>query len=135
MGLFDKLMFWRKDDLDFDKLAQEAMHKESLGHDDPFLSGANPSTFDHKSAFDAQSGFGASPTATPSYSQPTSPAMPKDSFDAQRLSMQSTSSRDMELVNSKLDTIKVMLNSIDARLANVEKNSNAGQKPPQQRLW
>ena len=54
------------------------------------------------------------------------------SFPEQSLNL----SRDLELLNSKLDTVKALLASLDQRLANLERA--AGVQPSrqqQQRLW
>jgi|SRR3989338_4117421 len=40
--------------------------------------------------------------------------------------------RDLELINSKLDTLKAMLTSLDQRLANVEQAVGSKKEP---RLW
>ncbi len=63
------------------------------------------------------------PTETPQ--QPTSP------FEHNIFNQPPTSfpqsvepNKDMELINSKLDTIKAVLSSMDQRLANIEKKNN-----------
>jgi len=43
------------------------------------------------------------------------------------------SSKDIELINSKLDTLKAILTSMDQRLSNVERNT--GNEQQKQRLW
>jgi len=45
--------------------------------------------------------------------------------------------RDVELINSKLDTIKAILGSLDQRLANIERNSGVSrnQNNQRQKLW
>ena len=44
-----------------------------------------------------------------------------------------TANRDLELINSKLDTLKAMLTSMEQRLNNIEHATAAGEK--KQRLW
>jgi hypothetical protein len=44
------------------------------------------------------------------------------------------SSKDIELINSKLDTLKAILTSMDQRLSNLERNSGNEQQQ-KQRLW
>ena len=39
----------------------------------------------------------------------------------------------LELINSKLDTIKAMLNTMEQRLARLEQSK--APEPPQQKLW
>ena len=144
MGLLNKVMFWKKDELDFDKLAKEAMGKESLGHDDPFSSGSSGSSFDHKNPFDTQGSFPpnqAAPFATVANSAPGQAfSAPEEQrrFSSPQMAQQPTGrDREMELLNSKLDTIKALLNSIDGRLGQLEKNTNSsatGKQAPG-RLW
>jgi len=46
----------------------------------------------------------------------------------EHFSKSSLNSRDLELINSKLDTIKAILNSMDQRIANLEKVAGVEQK-------
>lgn len=121
MGLFGKLAFWKKDEMDFDQLAQKELGSgsdivppDNLGIDDksPF---EHPEEPDHAPFAVARS----PPTARPSFNQPSS--------------YNQESNRDLELINSKLDTIKAMLLSMEQRMANLERESNP--PPRKERLW
>ena len=46
-----------------------------------------------------------------------------------------TDSRELELISSKLDTIKAILNSLDRRIANLEKLSLGGTEKKEDKLW
>ncbi len=52
---------------------------------------------------------------------PLSPSMPSQPSGA-------ITSRDVELINSKLDTLKAILNSMDQRIAHLEKAAGVEQK-------
>ncbi|MBT4445796.1 hypothetical protein HOA92_03885 [archaeon] len=131
MGLKDKLMFWKKsDDFDFD------MPKDPLGINKtnpgvPVQDNLNlPSDTNDPFAPDI-----AMPGAAPSPPAPTS-------FSAKRDNEKSTAThRDAELMNSKLDTIKAILQSLDQRVGAIEQIARADQARQQQknnpknRLW
>ena len=107
MGLFNKILFWRKkDDLDFDSLAEKEV-KSASG--DKF--GLN-SGLEEKSLFpeDSPAAFGVQG----------------------RMPAPGLQDKELDLINSKLDTIKAMLASIEQRLASAEQ-ANAPEK--KQRLW
>ncbi len=128
MGLFDKLKFWKKeDDFDFDSLTSGANDpftpKDDLGLNQPQ---ASPGLgLDEKSPFEQLDqhtrGMESSPAPAP---------MPQNSRNREG---GSGGGRDLELINSKLDTIKALLNSIDQRVANLERSS--GLQKEEKRLW
>lgn len=122
MSLLGKLKFWHKeDDLDFDSLADKEM-------------GKMPTDFgtDHASSgTEEKSFFPQEPEAEP-LSSPSFQPSPSRSSSSSFTSPQSAN-RDLELINSKLDTLKAILNSMDQRLAHVEQTSGVEKK--NQRLW
>ncbi|HLD00584.1 MAG TPA: hypothetical protein VJC39_02465 [Candidatus Nanoarchaeia archaeon] len=116
MGVFDKLAFWKKkDELDFDELARKEYSLDSTRGKIP----TDDLGLNEKSLFETEY-----PTSSPSPFSATPPSFP--SF------RESSSSKDLDLINSKLDTIKALLSSLDQRLNNLEKQSKTEQKP---RLW
>ncbi len=123
MSLFSKLKFWHKeDDLDFDSLADKEMGK--MPPTDFGTDHASPGT-------DEKSFFPSEPEAEP-LSSPRFQASPSRT-QASSFSQSSGVNRDLELINSKLDTLKAILNSLDQRMAHLEQASGAEKKP--QRLW
>ncbi len=126
MGILNKLLFWRHDDeLDFDKLADEQL-KTGI-KEDPF--GLNQD-IEERSPFPEQEPLRptaprGSPYKQTTYQQPQAPTFSQPAENIQK---------DLELISSKLDTIKVMLSSLDQRTANLERAAGV---PPQQRqrLW
>ncbi len=137
MGLFNKLMFWKKDpEMDFDKLTSDNLGS-SFGNEqnqdinqDPLGLNKDLTGINEKSPFeelDKQS-LGSS-----SFSQQP-PAQSASSFDTRNQTTQASSQkRELELINSKLDTIKAILSSLDQRLANIEKS--APRQEQNRRLW
>ena len=123
--MFEKLKFWKKDEIDFDALAQQSM-KEPMGNPDfgahdPLFSEetlSSPSLPPSTQSMPA-SGGGYNPRGSASYSP--------------RQTETVSSNRDLELINSKLDTLKAILNSMDQRIAHLEQTSGVEKKP--QRLW
>ncbi len=130
MGFLDKVKFWkREDDFDFDKIAQRELKSGDLA-ETPDILNTPPPGFEEKSVFDelsetAPSRFAATP-------QPRSPS-PRESFSSQGVT---GPNRDLELINSKLDTIKALLASLEQRLASIERATGSQPAPKQQqRLW
>lgn len=140
MGLLDKLLFWkRKDEFDFEELAKkqmpvgDVMMPEGLGEHDQFK---EKSLFpETTSPFEPQA---EEPRGE--RSQVSARGMPQrqDYPGRQQQNVQSSGygqNRDLELINSKLDTLKAMLTSIEQRMAEMERASGIEQKKKQERLW
>ncbi len=136
MSFVDKLKFWKKEDsFDFDDLA----HKE-MGKDDPFntklSTETGPDPFAEPNLHSATPVGSHQPTtihdplAPKSFSQPAGAAMRHPSSG--QVAQFTLTKRDIELLNSKLDTIKAVLQSLDQRVARFEQ-PNAQQQ--QQKLW
>lgn len=103
MAIFDRLKFWkRRDEFALPGLAEAGLpRKDELG--------LPPMVHD-------ELGLPASKYQEPSFGTPTPPQAFKEM--AQQASV---SSRDVELLSSKLDTIKAMLDNISNRMAILEK--------------
>ena len=109
MSFLNKLFFWKHDDFDFDDVTEKEM--QGMPPQDTF--GEEKSHFTEPEEQPAASAFG-----------PRTPAaLTPASF--------SKSNTDLELINSKLDTIKALLNSIDQRLGIVERSG----EEKKQKLW
>ncbi|MBI2582389.1 hypothetical protein HYV87_04670 [Candidatus Woesearchaeota archaeon] len=121
MGILNKLLFWRRDDeFDFDKVADEQL-KTGI-KDDPFgldqpEHDLEPPAFTQQSSTKAQ----GSPYKQTNFQQTSSPA-------------NENVEKDLELISSKLDTIKAMLSSLDQRTANLERAAGV-QQQRRERLW
>ena len=123
MSLLDKLKFWKKEDefdFDFDKKVDHEMGKTGtqdlrLGHPG------------EKSFFDEH-------TETKPFGS-EEPSSGLAAFQAARTGASTSNggNRDLELINSKLDTIKAILNSLDQRMASLERSSAGGKK--EEKLW
>ena len=130
-------MFWKKNDFDFDSISDDPM-KNAMSQSppsDPLGSPSNPTTdpfADHASA-------SQDPLAAPSYD----PSSHKPSAFGQAKAAQNAnvSKRDLELLNSKLDTIKALLASLDQRVGTIEQIARAEQakqrqeQQPKNHLW
>ncbi|MBI2662061.1 hypothetical protein HYX11_01235 [Candidatus Woesearchaeota archaeon] len=138
MGLLDKILFWKKrDEFDFEDMANKQMPSsgltmpEGLGENDPFK---EKSMFpENKSPFEPheEESLGARSAMPPS-------GMQRQSYPGiQQQSGQQGygQNRDLELINSKLDTLKAMLTTIEQRMAEMERASGIEQKKKQERLW
>jgi len=123
MGILNKLMFWKHDDdLDFDKIANESL-KTGI-KDDPL--GLNQD-FEERSPFPEQQDLKPSLQGSP-YKQTAYRSQPAFSQPVENME------KELELISSKLDTIKAMLSSLDQRTANLERA--AGVQPQRrERLW
>ena len=124
MGILNKLLFWRHDDeLDFDKLADEQL-KTGI-KEDPF--GLNQD-IEERSPFPEELTKPVTVRGSPykqTTFQPPPAALSQPAEDI---------TKDLELISSKLDTIKVMLSSLDQRTANLERAAGV-QQQQRQRLW
>ena len=119
MGFFKRL-FGKKDDFDLDEplpgnLPGDTMSDlkdNSLPTDNLGLDEKSP----HESPSSELPPHLEEPTSSPeqpaAFNKPTSPGTPQ---------------RDMELINSKLDTLKAILGSMDQRIANLEKAAGVEQ--------
>jgi len=125
MGILDKLAFWKKEDeFNFDQAANQDMNQPSA---------FPPEMGQPESAFPGESEFNVPQSSSPQTS-------PQQYAQASRASlypgsstqiMASSGNRDFDLINSKLDTIRAMLASIEQRLDKLEKTEP---KTPG-RLW
>ncbi|MEK6863148.1 MAG: hypothetical protein AABW53_00410 [Nanoarchaeota archaeon] len=124
MGILNKLLFWRRDDeFDFDQMADEQLKK---GLEDNL--GLEPlPDFEEKPLFPGQE-----PARTAAKGSPYQ----QTAFQQQAAFPPSTENveRDLELISSKLDTIKAMLASLDQRTANLERAAGVEQQR-RERLW
>jgi len=133
MGIFDKLAFWRKeDDFDFDNLAAKEMGQPPAMGDNLGLD-QQPPGLEERSPFD-QPMPGTQPLPT-HLEEPTAPGFqqPPPRAGISATPQPIGGNRDLELISSKLDTVKAILTSMDQRIANLERA--AGVEKKQQRLW
>ena len=142
MGMLDKLKFWKHED-EFDFSSAVDSHMGSTpGLGDTGMPVQDDLGLDEKSPFDvnapgAMKGtdpFGANmsaPSAPQSFDQPHPSS--NAAYNKQQQPQTSGSSRDIELLSSKLDTIKALLSSLDQRMAHLERA--AGMDKKQERLW
>ena len=115
MGIFSKLKFWKHDDdnLDFD--SQVNQHLEQSG-----LPPQENLGLAEKSPFDEPNNQPEPIIEQKPYSPPAPPTTGQNDHQ-------------IELISSKLDTIKAILNSLDQRVANLEQA--AGVQKKRERLW
>jgi len=126
MGILDKLLFWRKDDeFDFDKIAADhsEIPRDDLGLDRKPAGLDEKSPFDQPDILDQPNPLDQASTELPPHLQ--RPATPPTT-QAQE------TNRDLELISSKLDTLKAILTSTDQRIANLERAAGVERK---ERLW
>jgi hypothetical protein len=137
MGIFGKLAFWKKeDDFDIDSIAakemgsgQELFKGDNLGLDEKPISQekdlfAMPKDTEQPQTFDS-----------PTQQQPIGgieQLRQQNQEMRQQRAVAGISARDVDLLSSKLDTIKALLNSMDQRIANLERSSLPKK---QDKLW
>lgn len=119
MGLFSKLKFWKKDDLDFDALAEK-----ELGGTLSAPSGFDKSLGQEKDLL--------SPEESPFTGLGSASRHPDLRLRPEAAGNENLQ-KDLELISSKLDTLKVLLTSLDQRISNLERS--AGVEQGRQRLW
>jgi hypothetical protein len=127
MSFLNKIMFWKKeDDFDFDNKFDD-LTKDHMDPSNDFMKQSLDDNQKQNLGLEEQSPFDElqqqqHQKSAFSASQPTQPLQQPAPGGKER---------EMELINSKLDTIKALLSSLDQRIANIEK-SNGGRK---EKLW
>ncbi|MBW2970577.1 hypothetical protein KY320_00290 [Candidatus Woesearchaeota archaeon] len=112
---FKKLMFWKKDDLDFGDLDKAPSPESPLG-----LGKSSDS-------FNPNLGLGGlqQPSQQPSYPSFQAFQQPQQQMQSQfqqpYQQSQSMMSKDIELIASKLDAIRLSIDNLSQRLANLER--------------
>jgi len=125
MSVFDKLKFWKKEDeLDFDALVSKEMSKTP----EPF---GEPTTERQQKSYTEKYGTLGREEQSP-FEEPFTPSTPEAPSFQSRREAPMDRDRELELINSKLDTIRAILSSMEQRMANLERNSP---EQKQQRLW
>jgi hypothetical protein len=112
MGIFDKLMFWKKqDDLDLGNINSQAGMPADMGQipSDPFST--------EMGIPQQQFGQYRQQMAQPQYS----PQQPFSRMDYAGQQQPSYGNKDLEVVSAKLDALKAYMDSINQRLANLER--------------
>lgn len=136
MGFFGKLAFWKKKD-ELDDLGKDLGIDKDMGLD--FTSGPSP---------DLGMGIETGPQPSqqpyqkyPSFQQPQ-PNFQAPSFQAQPAFQQPSLSNDsyiasknLEVISSKLDALRVSLESINQRLANIEAIARGEQEDTRRRRY
>jgi len=105
MGFFRKIAFWKTDDdLGFEGLADQEAEKDNLGLDDNLGLNRKPVGLDERSPFEELD-----------EKNPVAPPPPHlDQLNNEK-------NKDLEIINSKLDTLKAILLSLDQRVAGLER--------------
>ncbi len=142
------LMFWKKKEGGMDKgIGDDSLLKPSgemppeihdrigYGEQDPLSPGSD---------FGPQPAFGGAQQYPPQHDPYSSPDAPS-SFQEQHAygqqnqpyqqSSSSASSRDFEILNSKLDTIKALLENLNHRVTAIEQIAKGEQQQQQRRQW
>ena len=138
MGFMDKVMFWKKDDFDFDNIENDSPNSNPTSNLD-----SNPFGQNNDPAGPVTDSFTANPSTLSSQAPNYNPeAHSPDAFAQKNSSMSSgVSSRELELISSKLDTIKALLASLDQRVGIIEQIARAEQEKdrqnqqPKNHLW
>lgn len=137
MGFFDKLMFWKTKDEFADIGATGLGRTDALAFGDDFAAQQNPS-FNMPNFEDNEFAQSGNASGQPAYEQqyPNPRFSSQDSGQSRRFNatpsqfqqpplrfesaQQNSSSKDFEILSSKLDTLRVSLENINQRLANLE---------------
>ena len=135
MSILEKLKFWKKeDDFNFDDVASKDMNQDLFKGDNLGLDQTS-SLPKEKSPFPEQQQV-QQPTFQEPEPAPSGIEQLKQQQAAyqqqQKQPSQGISGRDVDLLNSKLDTIKALLNSMDQRIGNLEKSIGVEKK---EKLW
>ena len=138
MSLLGKLAFWKKkDEFDFDDLAEKEMKGVTTPLPEEFGFDQKPAGLDEKPFFpDEGTEEPKSPFGQAHFQETSFPSRPQARMPSASITPNPSSSPrniDLELINSKLDTLKAMLSSLDQRMSHFEQSTAAPEK--KQRLW
>jgi hypothetical protein len=131
MGILNKLMFWKKEpEYDFEAMANKEMSRKDKSQqseeermfkpDNLGLNRKMPGT-EERSPFEDLD--------RQSMRRGPEPTLPSSGYGTYQ---QQGSGRDIELINSKLDTIKAVLVNVEQRMANLEREISGERK---NKLW
>ncbi|MBN2566845.1 hypothetical protein JXB02_02040 [Candidatus Woesearchaeota archaeon] len=134
MGIFDRLMFWKKDDGLGDMPGLDTPVGHDLGLPD---AGADPMGQQQNLGMPTQDdsfGADAGPSrpgsfSSSSYSQPS-----YGHSQAGSSSHEIIVGKEIEIISSKLDAIRVSIESINQRLSNIERIAS-GEQSKRDRYW
>lgn len=138
--MFDGLKFWkRKDEFDFGLDAPSDLKLDMKSDENPFFKDAG--SFDSQNPTMPQS---AMPKTNPFQEHTESPSpysmqsfSEKSRFETMNPASPMNPSKDIELISSKLDTVKAMLENVISRLDRLEKEKEPAHKSQNadQRRW
>ena len=120
MGIWDKLAFWKKDD-DFGLNSLDTDFTKSF--QDNTAQGQNPyagNQYTEQNQFGQYNQYNSQQSFNQGFSQ-----NPLEVNPVHQQTASQGSDKEMELINAKLDAIRSMLESINQRLANVERIAKA----------
>jgi hypothetical protein len=136
MSIKDKLMFWKKDDpFDFDNFSpNQSANPDPLGTNasqTPLQENLGLPSDNVQDTFapSSQGGPQNYPGEAPAYNMDAQ--KPSAFANAATAKNDSQTQREMELLNSKLDTIKALLASLDQRMGVIEQIARAEQAKQQ----
>ena len=122
MGILDKVMFWRKKD-DFSDLGldnKQPFGNENLAFGNDFGMGAGLGQTGFGQGNQGQ-GFNQQPSPGMGFSQPAYPQPSYPSYQPPRYEpQQDMTSKNLEIISSKLDALRASIESLNQRLANLE---------------
>ena len=137
MGLLGKLMFWKRKD-EFENIGlgdKGAPLGMDLGLGSDFGAGADTGA-------DLSQGYGMQPSPgtprmrQPSFQQPQfQPSFPSPNFNQQMQGQDYVTSKNLEVISSKLDALRAALDSINQRLANLEAIARGEEEQRYKRRW
>jgi len=120
MSIFDKLKFWKKEEPSFAPPQLGEFGGESFGAAPFEIPGLGPKEgITRPPSLEPMGGFGSS--------QPFGAPTLQPAFSQQPVAPQSTA--ELQLVSAKLDTLRVMLENISARLARLEQMAQEASQP------
>ena len=143
MGILDKVMFWKKDDLkDFGDLGNNSFSSFQDPLNKPFAEGfTDPGNFigtgdqRGRQAMNAtleqntMSPFQSAYPQQPVFQQPVRPYQPQEHYP----DVPVPSSNDFQVISAKLDAIKATLDALNQRMSNLE--SMTYNNEPRRRQW
>lgn len=127
--MFDKLKFWKNEEKEFD-FGESGLGEQGgpeFGKEAESSFGKAPETpaFGHEPDFASEQQFSEGPAIPPAYNQPAPPSNETPAAFQQQGDNISPDmlSKDLQLISSKLDTIKAQIEQMNQRIINIEKKA------------
>lgn len=133
MGILGKIMFWKKKD-DFSDLGLD--QKRPFGNDAlAFGSDFSMGSALGQPGMGQSQGFSQQPSPSMGFPQPAYPQPSYPGYQPRYEPQQDMTSKNLEIISSKLDVLRASIESLNQRLANLEAIARGDEERPRRKYY